>query len=594
MQMSWDLTRLYDGDNDPKIEIDKKKIGKAVGDFSKKWRKNTEYLVAPKVLRQALDQYEQLSWHFGVSGRPGFYFWLRSELDALDSELKAKTNQLMEFAEKNANSLRFFTLSLSQVSIDQQQKFLNAPELNTYRHFLERLFATAAYRLSEKEENILSLFDQPASYNWIRMTEEFLSAEERTLTMNGREQKKSFSELISLTTDQDKATRDQAATYVNEIVGIHASVAEHELNSILLTHKQGDQLRGFTRPDQSRHLADDVDTQVVDAMLSAVEQQFSLAHQFYRLKAKILKLSQLKYHERGVEVGSLPDDFSAEKSVGLVKKVLGRLDQEFQMIFETMLAAGQLDFLPRRGKSGGAFCAADLPSLPTFVLLNHTDKLRDVTTLAHEMGHAINDELMKKHRHALDCGSTLFVAEVASTFIEDFVLEELATAAKDEQRLAIIMMKLNDDISTIFRQVAAYRFEQELHRQFRAEGYLSKEKIGELFQRHMAAYMGPVVEQSTGSENWWVYWSHFRRFFYVYSYASGLLISKALQAKVRQNPTSIKNVKEFLSTGLSKSPVEMFDQLGLDVTNEDFWLSGLQEVKQLLAEAEILAKKLRY
>ncbi len=103
------------------------------------------------------------------------------------------------------------------------------------------------------------------------------------------------------------------------------------------------------------------------------------------------------------------------------------------------------------------------------------------------------------------------------------MLDEILHAADDELRLAIMMQKLNDDVSSIFRQVACYRFEQELHKDFRAKGYLSKEEIGKLFQKHMAAYMGNAVLQSEGSENWWVYWNHIRYFFYVYSYASGLL-----------------------------------------------------------------------
>ena len=154
------------------------------------------------------------------------------------------------------------------------------------------------------------------------------------------------------------------------------------------------------------------------------------------------------------------------------------------------------------------------------------------------------------------------------------------------------MTKLNSDVSTVFRQVACYKFEQDLHKDFREKGYLSKEEIGSLFQKNMAAYMGDAVEQSEGSENWWVYWSHIRRFFYVYSYASGLLISKSLQKSVRDNPEFINEVKEFLSTGLSDSPNNIFEKCRIDIADKSFWNTGINEVEELLDETEKLAKKL--
>jgi oligoendopeptidase F len=218
--------------------------------------------------------------------------------------------------------------------------------------------------------------------------------------------------------------------------------------------------------------------------------------------------------------------------------------------------------------------------------------MHDVLTIAHELGHGINNELIGEKQHALDFGTPTSTAEVASTFMEDFVLEEILHKADDELRLAIMMQKLNDDVSSIFRQVACYRFEQELHAEFRKKGYLSKEQVGQLFQKHMAAYMGDAVEQSAGSENWWVYWSHIRYFFYVYSYAGGLLISKALQNGVKNNPAFIHQVKEFLSAGLSDSPKNIFAKLGIDITDRQFWDRGLDEVENLLRETTALAQSM--
>jgi oligoendopeptidase F len=303
-------------------------------------------------------------------------------------------------------------------------------------------------------------------------------------------------------------------------------------------------------------------------------------------------LRRLRYHERNVEYGSIRARYSFGDSIRLTGRVLKSLDPDFYGIFRGFVEGGHFDVYPRKGKTSGAFCAHNLKSQPTYILLNHTGRLHDVLTLAHELGHAINNELIRGRQHGLDFGTPLSTAEVASTFFEDFVLDEVLRKADDETRLSLMMRKLNDDVTTIFRQVACYRFEQELHHEFRQKGYLSKEEIGRLFRTHMAAYMGDAVEQSPGSENWWVYWGHIRSFFYVYSYASGLLISKSLQSSVKRDRSFIAKVKEFLSAGLADSPRNIFLRLGVDIGEPGFWNRGLDEVQALLDDARALALKL--
>jgi oligoendopeptidase F len=300
----------------------------------------------------------------------------------------------------------------------------------------------------------------------------------------------------------------------------------------------------------------------------------------------------LAYHERMVEYGQINKQYSYDDSCSLVSRVFNDLDPELGGIFDNFVSRGQIDVYPKKGKQNGAFCASESLTLPTYILLNHTNKFNDVSTLAHEAGHGINNELMRENLHALDFDSPLSTAEVASTFMEDFVISDVIKEADDELKLSMMVKKMDDDVATIFRQTACYLFEQELHKEFRKKGYLSKMEIGKLFQKHMSSYMGPAITLSPGSENWWVYWGHIRSFFYVYSYASGQLISKSLQRSVKQDPQFISKVKQFLSTGTSMSPKEAFAKLGIDITQADFWKTGIKEVEDLLDETEALARKL--
>jgi len=168
-------------------------------------------------------------------------------------------------------------------------------------------------------------------------------------------------------------------------------------------------------------------------------------------------------------------------------KVFSSMDPEFKKIFMNFVENGQIDVYPAKGKYSGAFAIHNLITQPSYVLLNWTDRFEDVRTLAHEFGHAINFELIRKEQNAVNFDTQTSVTEVASTFFEDFVLEEVEKEAGEELKLTLMVKQLNDAVSTIFRQIAFYNFETELHNSFREKGYLSKEEIGKLF-RHSACW----------------------------------------------------------------------------------------------------------
>jgi oligoendopeptidase F len=589
----WNLGLLFKGDDDPLMVKRRKEVEKANYAFINKWKERKDYLRDAKVLKEALDEYETLAENFGTTGDEGYYLWLRTQQDQNDSKLKAKFNKLEEFSKKIENDIQFFTLRLARIPVEQQKIFLNAKELEKYRHLLEKMFENAKYLLSEPEEKLMNLKSTSAYSNWVKMVSGFLAKEEReVLNEKGKKEKKNFSEIFGLISSTNKKIRDSAAKAFNEILGKHVEVAEAELNSILLDKKVNDELRKLPRPDSARHVDDDIESEIVDNLVKSVSGRFEIAKKYYELKAKLMGVKKLQYHERNVPYGKIDKKYSYGEAANLVFGVFNKLDEEFGKIFANYSAKGQIDVFPKKDKKDGAFCVYWRKKDPIFIMLNHNERLNDVLTLSHELGHGINDEFVKKKQPAVYFGTPKATAEVASTFMEDFVLQELEKKADDELKLAIMMAKLNDDITTILRQIACYMFEQELHKEFREKGYLSKEEIGKLFQEHMSAYMGDAVEQSPGSENWWVYWSHIRDFFYNYSYASGLLISKFLQGEVKKNPKFIAKVKEFLSAGTSDSPKNIFMKMGIDISKKEFWDSGLKEIEDLLNETEKLAKKL--
>lgn len=582
--MKWNLNPLFKSDTNPQIGKKQEAVKKASYSFINKWKIHKDYLSDPKVLAVALKEYEAWAANFGTNDQVCYYFWLRSEQEKNNPKVKAELNHAKDLAVRIENDIQFFTLNLSKVSLATQKKFLKSPELKIYQHFLTRLFESARFVRSDAEEKILNQLSDTSYRRWVDLIESLLAEEER--------EGQNFPTLLADCANQDKKKRDRASKNVNEILAAWTPVAEQELNAVLEYKKSIDQIREAEEPETLRLISDDIDQQSVEAMLSTVENNFKLAERYYRLKAKLLKQDKLTYFERGVPVGRVNKKWSFAEAQKLVSQQLTKLDPELGQIFASFIENGQLDILPKKGKSDGAFCAHYSSTLPTYILLNHTGEWRDVKTLAHEVGHGINNELTRKMSRPIYFGTPTSTAEVASTFFEDLVLASSREQLADREKLAMMMAKLDDEVSTIFRQVAAYRFEQELHCAYRQQGYLSKEAIGQLWQKEMKKYLGPAVTFPEGSENWWVYWGHFRNFFYVYSYASGLLIAKSLQTKVHENPQFIQKVKNFLGAGLSASPKELFLNLGLDISRPDFWQAGIDQFADLLTETEKLYNKL--
>ncbi len=593
-QTTWNLKLFFKGDDDPQIAKQRKIVEKESYRFIKKWKDRNDYLTDPKMLKQALDEYEKWQRHYGTCGNEEAYFSLRIEQDQENSFLKAKLNKMQDFSNKIENDIQFFILNIAKIHPDIQKRFLHCKELKDYKHFLERIFAESKYLLTEPEEKILNLKSATSYSNWVRMTSEFLSREERAIVSeSGKKETKNFSEILSFLNNKKKKVRDSAALAFNDILEKNSVVAEAEMNSILKDKETDDKLRGAQTPQTLRYISDDVDDKIVNSLIETIESRFDISKRYYKLKAGLFGVKKLRYHERNIEYGNIKKEYDYNESVNLVYDVFSELDEEFASIFSRYIKNGQMDVFPKKGKRSGAFCTAGLILQPTYIFLNHTNKLRDVLTIAHETGHGIHNELMReKQDNALNFGAPYFSAEVASTFMEDFVFEKILQEADDQLRLSVLMMKLDEDVSFVFRQAAFYRFEEDIHSQFREKGHLSKETIGKLFQKRMRSYMGNFVEQSPGSENWWIYVDHLRNFFYNYQYASGILIAKSFQNSFRNDPKFIESVKEFLGAGLSNYPKNIFGEIGVDIEDKEFWNKGVDEIEKLLDETIELARKL--
>lgn len=570
VKTAWNLGLFYKNQNDPKIEKELQAAERAISVFEKKY-KNDPHLLKPERLAEAITAYETLAAD-ARGDRPIMYFAYRRELDARDTLAEKRLNQLSERMTKAGNKLLFFELRIGTIPKKERARYLKHPKLAPYRYYLEGIFKSADHLLTEPEERILSLKAMPASELWISGTEKIMN--KRSVRFKGTDIP--LQEAISKVSRMEKRDRRALWKLIMEECASLAEIAENELNAVVLNKKINDELRKYAKPYSATVAGYENTEESIEALVDAVTTDgFKVSEQFYALKSKILG-EDLLYADRQAGAGKEAKIPFAE-AVETLREVFYGLKPVYGEILDRMLASGQVDVFPKAGKTGGAFCASGI-NQPTMVLLNQVDDLRSLTTFAHEMGHAIHAERSKSQR-PLYQGHSTAVAETASTLFENLTFNALLEKLPPKEKIAALHAKLDDDTASIMRQIAFFNFEKDLHATIRAEGGMTREEMARLMQKHLKAYLGKKVTVTEEDGYTFVYVSHFRRFFYVYTYAYGNLISNVLAARHATDRGYIDHIDRFLTAGSSASPEAIFKGIGVDTKDPTFFTQGLGQLK---------------
>ncbi|PIR38371.1 MAG: hypothetical protein COV34_02065 [Candidatus Zambryskibacteria bacterium CG10_big_fil_rev_8_21_14_0_10_42_12] len=579
----WDLSLFYTSAKDPQIAKDLEKAQRDIMAFAKKY-KNKDFTKDTKSLLSALQDHEKLEEQNELS-KIARYFGFRRELNAKDVEAEARLNELSQIGAKLSNEVVFFTLKLGKISKAEQEKYLRDPKLKKYHYSLKTLFDNANFLLTEPEEKIMTVKYLTSRGMWTSGFERLLN--KQTVKHKGKEipLPEASGKMPTLPTKERRELYRKMADVLYSV----ADFAESEMNAVVTDKKINDELRGYKLPYEATVRGYENDLRTVETLRKAVQKFNKTSHKFFNIKAKLLNEKKLIYGDRAARVGKVSKKVEFSDAVKIVQEEFKKTHPRFEEIFMNMLTNGQLDVYSKEGKSGGAFCAWT-HGLPTFVMLNHTDDINSLSTLAHEMGHALHAEYSKGQGVLYEDCSTAS-AEVASTFFEALVFDSILEKATDKEKIILLHDKLQDDIQTIFRQMACFEFEVELHNTIREKGFLPKEDIARLMNKHMKAYLGPVFDLEDKDGFFFVSWPHIRNFFYVYSYAFGQIVSAAMYAKYKEDPAFIGKVIEFLSAGGSDSPENIFKSIGIDVTKLDFFETGLKQIEKQVKELEKLTNK---
>lgn len=585
--VTWDLRDLYQSFDDPKIDQDLAQAKRRAEAFEKAYRGKISAGPAAETLLAALQELESL---YEQMDRPMVFASLLhagKTDDPKHGALVARTREERTVINKH---LIFFDLEWVALADEPARKLAEAPALSKYRHYLEQKRAWKPHYLSEPEEKVLEEKSNTGKAAFVRLFDETVAP----MRFPYRGEPTSLELTLSKLYDPDRAARKDAAEALTKGLQQNARLLTYIFNTLVLDHKSDCELRKFANPMAPRHLSNEISDQTVAALIAAAEKAHPTVQRYYRLKGKLLGIQPLCDYDRYAPLFADLPSCDWPQARRIVEESYAAFSDRSGSIIREFFDQRWIDAELRPGKRGGAFSSSAVPSVHPYILMNYTDKLRDVMTLAHELGHGLHQYLSRPVGY-LQCDTPLTTAETASVFGEMLTFHRLLELYPEPRiKLAMLCSKIEDAFATVFRQIVLTRFEQKAHQARKEKGELATEQINELWMEANRPMHGDVVQLTDDYAWWWLYIGHFVHVpFYCYAYAFGELLVLALVQKYKEDgPAFVPKYLELLLSGGSESPPKLVAKLGLDIEDPGFWGLGLKLLDGMVGEAEKLAASL--
>lgn len=591
--ITWDLSDLYSGLDDPGIEKDINRLLKKSESFEGAYRgRINSKSVTQETLLKAVRELESISEQIG---KLLSFAYLIFAADTSKPAHGAFLQKIQEKATEARKHLMFFELEWVNLNDGKANALLGHKKLSGYRHFLLQERRYKPHRLSEPEEMILDEKANTGSRAFRRLFDEVLNNIRFKVRADGKVKSLSETETLALLYDPDRRKRKAAARGLTEGLLANSHVLTFIFNTLVQEHSVNDRLRTFEYPMASRHLDNEIDRETVEALMSSCEKNYDMVETYYNLKKKLLGIRKFYDYDRYSPIS--PETKTIKYRVGkeIILSSFDNFSPRMAGVAEKFFEYNWIDAETRDGKRGGAFSHGTVPSAHPYVFVNYTGRLRDVMTLAHELGHGVHQYLSRKQGY-FQSNTPLTTAETASVFAEILVFHKLMESEKNPDiKLLLICSKLEDIFATVFRQVVLTRFEQNLHVERREKGELTPEQINDLWIDANRPMFGNSVELTEDYGNWWMYIPHFIHSpFYCYAYSFGELLVLALYNKyLNEGNTFVPRYIELLSSGGSDSPESLLQRLGVNIKDPGFWQGGLDLLRDMVEEAVMLSEQVK-
>src|SRR5471032_1944454 len=584
----WNLADLYSGIAAPEVSRDLEKMDADCvafeTDYKGKLAEKTAAAGGGEWLAEAVRRYEAID---DLAGRLGSYAGLIHAGDSVDPAITKFYGDVSERLTNASVHLLFFALELNRIDDAVIERAMRAPELAHYRPWIEDLRKDKPYQLEDRVEQLFHEKSQSGYAAWNRLFDQTISG--LRFKIAGKEL--AIEPTLSLLQDRASEKRKAAGQALAKTFKANERTFALVTNTLAKDKEISDRWRGFVDVADSRHLANRVEREVVDALVASVRAAYPrLSHRYYALKASWFKKKKLAHWDRNA-----PLPFAATGTIAwpdakkMVLTAYGAFSPEMAGIAERFFTDRWIDAPVRPGKAPGAFSHPTTPSAHPYVLMNYQGKPRDVMTLAHELGHGVHQVLAAKNG-PLMAPTPLTLAETASVFGEMLTFKKLLAETTDKkQRKAMLAAKVEDMINTVVRQIAFYTFERKVHLE-RRTGELTADKICELWMSVQSESLGPAIELKDGYETFWSYIPHFIHApFYVYAYAFGDCLVNSLYAVYEKSASGFADrYLAMLAAGGTKHHTELLAPFGLDARDPKSWDGGLSVIAALIDELEAM------
>ena len=579
----WNLTDLYHNPDDPALKSDLSASMDEAKAFAARYKGKLAEANGAE-LAAALQRYEALNDRVGRIGSFAQLHYVGDTTDPARGKFYGDINAHMT---ELSTQLLFFELELNRLDDEAMANALKTPALAHYAPWIENLRKERPYQLDDKLEELFLEKSQTSYAAFNRLFDETLSDLKFTVDGEPLSLEPTLTLLLSPLEAKRKAAADALAGTFKKNIRLFALIT----NTLTKDKDIADRWRGFKDIAESRHLANRVEPEVVEALVSAVRAAYpQLSHRYYRMKAKWMGKDKLMHWDRNAP---LPNEDTEpvpwEVAKTTVLSAYHGFAPEMAEIAGRFFERNWIDAPVRPGKVSGAFSHSTVPSAHPYVLLNYMGKTRDVMTLAHELGHGVH-QVLAAGQGALMAGTPLTLAETASVFGEMLTFQAVLKQAPDaKKRKALLASKVEDMINTVVRQIAFHTFERKLHIA-RKEGELTPDQIGEIWMSVQAESLGDGVAFGPGYETYWSYIPHFIHSpFYVYAYAFGDCLVNSLYARYQESAVGFQErYFDMLKAGGTKHHSELLKPFGLNASDPAFWQKGLSVISGMIDELETM------
>ncbi len=581
----WDLSDLYPGRDSEELRNDLAVLAADADAFRDRYAGRLAGLSGAD-LGAAVEAYERLQEKIG---RIMSYASLVHAGNLSDPEIGRFYQTMQERTNAVSTVLLFFTLELNRLDDADLEAKLADPSLARYRPWLRDTRAFRPHQLSDEVEKLLHEKHVAGRAAWVRLFDETIA--DLRFPFRGRELTEP--EALDLLSEKDPEVRREAAQTIGEVLGENTRVFALITNTLAKDKEIEDRWRHFPRPISARNLANFVEDEVVDALITAVRASYPrLSHRYYRLKAHWFGVEGLPFWDRNAPLPEEEDGMiSWSEAQETVLSAYRAFSLEMATVGGRFFAEQWIDAPVKPGKASGAFAHPTVPNAHPYLLLNYQGRVRDVMTLAHELGHGVH-QLLANRQGYLMADTPLTLAETASVFGEMLTFRALLARETDPRRRKIMLAaKVEDMLNTVVRQIAFVTFEQQVHDE-RRTAELTPHRLAEIWLGVQRDSLGPALRLDGVYRHYWTYIPHFIHTpFYVYAYAFGDCLVNSLYAVYEDAHQGFaERYLEMLRAGGTMRHRELLAPFGLDASDPAFWSKGLSIIAGFIDELEQLSR----